>query len=81
MKTSFDSMVINNSIRTIIFFLNMLPAVNCSIKSVGIVDRNDQYMRIVDSIEEPDVGMPEYLAQNYFKQVVAGMVRARVISC
>ena len=26
------------------------------------------------SVLEPDVGMPEYLAQNYFKQVVAGMV-------
>jgi hypothetical protein len=25
-------------------------------------------------ILEPDVGMPEYLAQHYFKQVVAGMV-------
>lgn len=23
---------------------------------------------------EPDVGMPEYLAQHYFKQVVSGMV-------
>ncbi|CAF4947623.1 unnamed protein product, partial [Rotaria socialis] len=26
---------------------------------------------------EPDVGMPEYLAQHYFKQVVAGMVWAK----
>jgi hypothetical protein len=26
------------------------------------------------SFLEPDVGMPEYLAQLYFKQVVAGMV-------
>ena len=73
MRTSFDSTGINNNIPTIISFWSTQPEESCSIKSVR-ERANASDSPWSSGFLEPDVGMPEYLAQHYFKQVVAGMV-------
>lgn len=77
MKISFDSTVTNNNIPIIISSWNTHLEENYLIKLVGSIVIKQEGVCVCSDrkcLLEPDVGMPEYLAQHYFKQVVAGMV-------